>query len=235
MSTPQNQSWLQRHERIVIAFFLLTLGIWGFEKWADKSVNDAKAQVAIAQTAQAQQDASVKALQAQLVQQTQQFAASQVEMKTEILSLVSAIAERDAATQSKVVEISAPKTPTQAVTDLQTTYTLPAPVVVTSDGADIPTVDIQQFTLAKLEGDTAASDLKDTQSELGVAQGNLAQCNTLVGTLQKAVSQDATDLKAHDDAAAKDLKLAKADARRGKWRSFWLGFVAGFVGRSAIK
>jgi hypothetical protein len=235
MSTPVTVSWLKAHENIAIAVLVLALGIYGFNRWDDKSVNDAKAQIAIAQTAQAQQDASVKALQAQLTSQTQQFAASQAEMKTEILSIVSAIAQRDAATQSKVVSVSAPKTPTQAVVDLQATYTLNAPVTVTETGADIPTVDIQQFTVAKLEGDTAASDLKDTESELTVTQGNLAQCNSLVGTLQKAVAQDAVDLKAHDATAAAELKVVKAEARRSKLHWFLVGLVTGFVGRSAIK
>jgi hypothetical protein len=236
MSTPTvTTSWLKAHENIAIAVLALVLGLYGFNRWTEKSVNDAKAQVAIAQTAQAQQDASVKALQAQLTIQTQQFAASQTEMKTEILSLVSAIAQRDAATQSKVVEVSAPKTPTQAVSDLTAAYVLAAPVTVTATGADIPTVDLQQFTVAKLEGVTAASDLKDTQSELTVTQGNLTECNSLVGTLQKAVAQDKTDLAAHDKAAADKLAQVKSDARRGKFKAFWYGFVAGFIGRSAIK
>jgi hypothetical protein len=236
MSTPTvTISWLKAHENIAIAVLALVLGLYGFNRWTEKSVNDAKAQVAIAQTAQAQQDASVKALQAQLTAQTQQFAASQTEMKTEILSLVSAIAQRDAATQSKVVEVSAPKTPTQAIVDLQAAYNLPAPVTVTGTGADIPTIDIQQFTVAKLEGVTAASDLKDTVSELTVTQGNLTECNSLVGTLQKAVAQDKTDLDAHDKAAADTLKLTKDEARRGKFKAFWYGFVAGFIGRSVIK
>jgi hypothetical protein len=237
MSTPttQAQSWLKAHENIAIAILALVLGLYGFNRWTEKSANDARAQVAISQTAQAQQDASVKALQAQLTAQTQQFAVSQAEMKTEILSLVSAIAQRDAATQTKVVAVSTPKTPTQAVVDLQATYTLAAPVTVTETGADIPTVDIQQFTVAKLEGDTAASDLRDTQSELMATQGNLSECNSLVGTLQKAVAQDKTDLAAHDKAAADEVAQVKADARRSKLHWFFWGVVTGFLGRSAIK
>jgi hypothetical protein len=240
MSTPvpaatQPLSWLQKHERLILGTMVLAVVLFLGNRWFDKSAADADARAAAAVQVVAVQDAASKQLAAQATQQvallTQQIAAD----KQEMTSLVELVASRDAASTTKVTSVSGSKTPTQAVADLSTEYTLAAPVTTTADGADIPTVDIQQFTVAKIEGDTAAADLKDTVSELHISQGDLTSCQGVVSTLQKQVAQDVTDLKAHDDAAAKDLKAAKAEARKSKFKIFWYGFVAGFVGRSVIK
>jgi phage host-nuclease inhibitor protein Gam len=237
MSTPVvSQSWLQRHERIVIAFFILSLGIYGFNRWADKSANDAKTQQAIAQQVQASQDKTAALLKAQVDAQSAQFAQSQAEMKQEILSLVSAIAQRDAAAQSEVAEVSLPKTPSQAVTDLQVAYTnLPATIGVTDTGAVVPTSDLQVFTVTKIQSDTCSADLADTKSELADSQRVVSQSESLITNLQSEVIQDAIDLKSHDAAAAAELKTVKAQARKSKFKIFWVGVVTGFLGRSAIK
>lgn len=228
------QTWFQKHERIIIALIALSLGVWGFNKWVDKSANDAKAQVAIAQQAQATQDASVKALQAQLAQQSAQFAQSQTEMKTEILSLVSAIAQRDAATQSKVIEVTKPKTPTQAVVDLQQAYPkLPDAPVVTDAGATVTTADVQQFTVAKIEGDAAKADLDDTKTELTKTNDSLTQAVSLLGAKDNVITGLQTDIKTHDATCKTEKDQIKADARKGKWHSFLAG--AATVGVIALK
>jgi hypothetical protein len=240
MSTPvpaatQPLSWLQKHERLILGTMVLAVVLFLGNRWFDKSAADADVRAAAAVQVVAVQDAASKQLAAQAAQQTALLAQQITADKQEIASLVATVASRDAASTTKVTNVSGSKTPTQAVSDLSTEYTLAAPVTTTADGADIPTVDIQQFTVAKIEGDTAAADLKDTTSELHISQGDLTSCQGVVSTLQKQVAQDVTDLKAHDDAAAKDLKAAKADARKSKLHWFLVGFVSGFVGRSAIK
>ncbi len=229
-------SWFQRHERIIIAAFVLTLGIYGFNRWAERSVNDAKAQQAIAVQVQASQDKATALLKAQVDAQSAQFAQSQAEMKQEILSLVNAIATRDAAASTKITQVEQPKTPPQAVTDLQAAYTnLPAPVVLTDAGATVPTADLQLFTVTKIQSDTCSADLTDTKSELADSQKTVSQGEALIANLQSEIKQDAVDLKAHDDTHAAEVKTLKAEARRSKWHWFWAGVVAGFTGREAIK
>ncbi len=230
-----SQTWLQKHERIVIAFLILCLGVYGFNRWTEKSVNDAKTQQAIAQQYQVQQDKTTAVMQAALQQQAAQQAQHDAETKQEIVALMAAISARDAATQTKVVEVQQPKTPTQAVTELEAAYTLPAPVTVTDAGAVVPTADIQQFTVAKIEHDAFVLDFKDTKSQLTSCQAEVTGDEGLIAGYQKQVAQDQIDLKAHDDKAAADLKTAKAEARRGKWHTFWAGFVSGFLGRQIIK
>ena len=126
-----------------------------------------------------------------------------------------AIATRDATASTKIATVEQPKTPTQAVTDVQTAYTnLPAPITVTDLGATVPTADLQLFTVTKIQSDTCSADLTDTKSELADSQKTVSQGESLITSLQNEVHQDAVDLKAHDDAAAASLKSEKAQARK---------------------
>lgn len=227
--------WFQSHERTIALVLVLAAGIYGLNRWLDKSTADADTKAAAAAQVSAVQDAASKQLAAQSAQQMALFTQQIIADKQELASLVAAMASRDAASSKKVAEVTGVKTPAQAIANLSTTYTLAAPVTVTADGADVPTVDLQQFTVAKIEGDTAKANLVDTRTELVVTQKEVASCQTVVGTLQKQTAQDVVDLKAHDDKAAADIKKVKADARKGKWHTFWWGVAAGFVGRQAIK
>lgn len=218
-------SWLQKHERIVIVALILAAGTFGWNRWIDHAAVAADARAAAAAQVVAIQDAASKALAAQSAQQmvllNQQIDAD----KQEMASLVASIASRDADSGRRVIDVTGPKTPSQAVSDLSTAYILPIPVVPTADGADVPTVDLQQFTVAKITGDTAKQDLKDTQTELSSAQGVLATCVTTVDDLRKQTLQDQVDLKAHDTQAAADVKAVKADARKKERNWFFKGMA----------
>lgn len=228
------ESWLKQHERIIIALFVLSLGIWGFNKWVDVSANNAKIQASISAQAQIAQDTTVKQLQAQMVAQQQQFSQSQAEMKAEVLSLVSAIAQRDAKAATQIQAVTQPKTPTQAVADLTTAYPkLPDPPVVTDGGATVSTADVQQFTVAKIEGDTAKADLDDTKTELTKTNTTLSQAVSLLGTKDTVIAGLQTDIKTHDKACEDSKTEMKKAARRDKWHSFLYG--AATVGALALK
>jgi uncharacterized membrane-anchored protein YhcB (DUF1043 family) len=227
--------WFKAHELLLIVILALVFGGRAFDHYLDKSAAIADQKAALAIQAQAMADANSKALAAQSAQQQAQFAQALVTEQQQIANLTAAIVNRDAAAKNQIAKVTAPTTPTQAIVDLSTEYTLPSPLVALADGADVPTADLQLFTATKIEDVTAQSDLKDTQSELSGSQATLATCEGTVTDLQKQVTQDADDLKAHDTAAAAELKQAKADGRRGKWHWFWTGVVTGFVGRSIIK
>lgn len=238
MSTPTptpTQSWLQRHERIVLTFLVLSFGIYGFNHWLDKSATDATTKAAYAEQSAAEAKSVTTQALAQLAQQQAQFNQAEQARQTEMASLVAAIASRDAASATRVKDVEAPKTPTQAVTDVQTNYVLPAPITVTSDGADVPTVDLQLFTATKIEGDTCTNDLQDTRTQLSSTTAGLTQATGLLVTKDKAIA----DLQAGDVLTAKanaaEVKQLKADARKSRWHWFLAGLVAGFTGRSAIK
>ena len=226
--------WFKAHERLLIILAVLAVGIRGWDGWLDKSATDAKTQAAVAaQSAQAAKTA-VDQQAALMAQQIAQFNQRETLLEQEKTSLVAALASRDAASSKRVTDVTAPKTPTQAIQDLSTTYTLSAPVTVTADGADVPTADLQQFTVAKIEGDTAKSDLVDTQKELADTTASLKNATDVIGGFQTQVSDlnvlNAKDAKQCDA----DKKVLKAEARKSKWHWFLTGLIAGFVGREAI-
>jgi hypothetical protein len=242
MSTPTplitpilTQSWLKAHERIVLTFLVLAFGIYGWNKWLDKSAADTASKAALAEQQAAQSKSVADAAMAQLVQQQASFNQQEQTRATEMAALVNAIATRDSASASRVAVVEQPKTPTQAVTDLQTTYTLPAPVSVTSDGADVPTSDLQLFTVTKIDADTCTQDIADVRTELSTTTSGLTQATALLTSQVGVIADLKTEATKTAAANVAEVKALKADARKSKWHWFIAGFLAGFTGRSAIQ
>lgn len=228
--------WFVAHERLVIIALVLSFGFVGTTKYLDYASH--KADIEAAVSAKDAKDA--KAVVDQMMQTVAQHdaaAAKEVAAKDqEIASLVQSIVTRDAATQKKVVEVTAPKTPPQAVADLNAAYpALPTPLVATDFGANVPTLDLQQFTATKIQSDACSADLTDTKQQLTDSQANAATILTQVSDRDKLIAgmkdEDVKNTKAWKD--EKDA-LVK-DARKSKWKIFWAGVVAGFIGREAIK
>lgn len=226
--------WFQSHERLLLVLSVLVLAGYGFNKWVDVSANNAKIQASISAQAQITQDATVKQLQAQMASQAQQFSQSQAEMKAEVLSLVSAIAQRDAKAAQQIQVVTAPKTPTQAVADLTTAYPrLPDTPVVTEGGATVSTADVQQFTVVKIEGDTAKADLNDTKTELTKTNTTLSQAVSLLSTKDTVIAGLQTDITKHDKACEDSKVEIKKQARKNRWHAFLAGATT--VGLVALK
>jgi hypothetical protein len=227
--------WFKVHERTLIVALVMGLGVYGFNHHVDKSAEVATQKALIAeQAADTANKTTAVALQ-QAAQQQAAFTQATAVRDAQIASLVAAIASRDAASATRVKAVETPKTPTQAVADVQTNYTLPTPITVTSDGADVPTVDLQLFTATKINGDTCTDDLQDTRTELTTTTAGLTQATGLLATKDKAIADlQAADVKTAEANAA-EVKQLKAEARKSRWHWFVSGFTLGFLGRSAVK
>ena len=226
--------WFKAHERALIVALVMGLGVYGFNHHVDKSAEVATTKALIAeQAADAARQTTVTALQ-QMAQQQTAFNSATAIRDTQIATLVQQIASRDAASATRVKAVEAPKTPTQAVSDVQSNYSLPVPITVTSDGADVPTADLQLFTATKINGDTCTDDLQDTRTELTETTTGLTQATDLLVMKDKAIAAlQAGDVKTAEANAA-EIKQLKADARKSKWRWFLTGLTLGFAGRSAL-
>jgi hypothetical protein len=221
-------AWFKAHERIIVIFAVLTFGYFGLNKWLDKSAIDAQMKAAVAtQVAQVQHDADQK-IAAAVAQQTALFNQTQALHEQEIASLVAAVASRDAASNQKINQITQPKTTQEAVTDLNSVYQFPTPLTLEQAGS-VPVSDLQAFTVAKVEAQTAQADLTDTRKELDSTGQALSQATGLVGALQNQVTGLQTELKDQAVADKKELDAAKAIARQGKMKWFKIGYVAGLV------
>ena len=228
--------WFKAHERLIVIVLVLGAGSFGYSKWIESSAMDAHAKAAVAEQIAASQKAQADKLAAQLEQQTALFQQSEIQREKEMATLALAIASRDAASSTKIAQVTAPKTPPQAVNDLNAAYPkLPVPLVPTDAGANVPTVDLQQFTVAKIEGDTAKADLVDTRNALTHSQDSLSQAVALMKGKDDLLTAKDTEITNNIKACDAEKKDLKAQARKSKWKIFWYGVAAGFIGRQAIK
>lgn len=228
--------WFVAHERLIIIAAVLTFGFLGTTKYINYAAHKADLEAAVSAHDAATQKAIVDQMTQTMAQHDAAAEQERAAKDQEIATLVQTIVARDAATQKKVVAVTAPKTPPQAVADLNAAYpALPTPLVATDSGANVPTVDLQQFTATKLLSDACSADLTDTQQQLTDAQANTTSALTQISDRDKLIA-GMKDGEAKDAKAWKDEKDALVkDARRSKWKIFWAGVVAGFVGREAIK
>jgi predicted ribosome quality control (RQC) complex YloA/Tae2 family protein len=226
--------WFAAHERTLIIALVMGLGVWGFNHRVDKTSDVATQKALIAkQAADAANQITATALQ-QMAQQQAAFNQATAVRDAEIVTLTNQIASRDAASATRVKAVEAPKTPTQAVADVQTNYVLPAPITVTADGADVPTADLQLFTVTKINGDTCTNDLQDTRTELSTTTAGLTQATGLLVTKDKAIADlEAADVKTAEANAA-EVKQIKAEARKSKFHWFLTGVLIG-LGLRSIK
>jgi hypothetical protein len=222
--------FFQAHERILALALVLVFAYFGWNSWLDKSAMDAQTKAAVAQQiAQVQRDADAKIASA-VAQQTALFNQAQARYEQEIASLVEAVASRDAASQKQVKQVQASNTTEQAVADLNQAYgvELPSPLTV-AQAASVPLPDLQAFSTASIERDTAVADLHDTQTELDKTKGQLDQAVTLDDALHTQVAGLQTEITKNDTAAKQELASCQATARKGKLKWFKIGFVTGFV------
>ena len=222
-------TFFKAHERVIILAMSFGVTMFGMNKWFDKAATDAATKAAVTQQiATVQHDADVKVAVA-IARQTALFNQEQQVRDQQMASIISAVAARDAASHTQIVDVQQSKTPSQAVIDLQTHYTLTAPVTVTATGADVSTADLQQFTVTKIESDTAKADLADTQKELSATNTSLTSATSLVGALQNQVTGLQTEIKTDTAACTTEIASVKATARKSKIGWFKAGAVIGYI------
>lgn len=222
--------FFQAHERLLIIIVVGGLLFAGWNKWLDKSAVDAQNKAAIAQQiAQVQRDADAK-IAAAVAQQTALFNEAQSRYEQEIASLVNAVASRDAASNKQVKQVQQSNTTEQAVADLNQAYGVELPSPLRAEQVtSVPLADLQQFTIAAIERDTAYADLNDTKTQLDATKTQLDSAVSLTGSLQGQVIGLQTEIKKNDTAAKQELSACQATARKGKMTWFKRGFIVGFI------
>jgi len=221
--------FFQAHERILALALVLVFAYFGWNSWLDKSAMDAQTKAAVAQQiAEVQRDADAKIASA-VAQQTALFNQAQARYEQEIASLVEAVASRDAASNKQVTKVKATTTTADAVADLNAAYSdLPSPLTV-DEAANVPIVDLQHFTVAAIQEQTAVADLNDTKTQLDATKTQLDSAVSLNGALNGQVAGLQSEIKKNDTAAKQELSSCLATARKGKLKWFKVGFVTGFV------
>ncbi len=226
-------TWFKSHERLLVIALVLGVGYLSYGKWLDKSATDAASKAAVAlQVAAVQHDADLK-VAAAVAQQTALFNQAQAQHEQEMASLVGIMASRDAASTHQIAVVQQPKTTPEAIADLNQTYKFPTPLTVEQAGT-IPTEDIQSFTVAKIQAETATADLADTKTQLASTESLLSSATALVGVKTDQVTGLQTELKTQAAASKAEIASVKAAARKSKFAWFKIGFVSGVAATLAV-
>ena|ERR1019366_7275011 len=224
------QSWLQKHERIVIVALVLAAGSWGLQHYLNNVAAKAETRATVAEQALVLQKATDTQLAATVAQVTQQYQSMVQALAAQNVALAQAVAKRQA---SQVVNQNhdavlplpdlanrlktlgnAPDGSVLAVGD-KIELTQPGAVAVTQTLETIPA----------LQG-----DLKDTQAALGASQGALTQAGTVINDQGKQITGLNLAATDQDKACKAQVAAVKAEANKSKWSWFKRGVIVGFLG-----
>lgn len=236
--------WFDTKHLIMLAIIGILLVFSTYEIESHRAdVSDAKAAAAIA-SAQAANAAAATAVaqnnqvQAQATQQIQVLANENVSLQTQIDALKSSIVARDKQVSVQQQSDSA-MSPDQLAQRWSTVVKLTDPISVSKTAPFSYTVTLGDAlaTVQQLETTSDLSaDLADANSQINALTdqlGNETQAYNVEKSSHLADTQtSALSLAAKQkdlDAANAQLTAAKADARKGKLKTFFIGFVAGFV------
>jgi len=228
------QTWLQKHERIVILVLMLVFGVYVVEKIDNRiAARDAANFAALQQAAQTAATQVQQAAQAASQAQTALQAASEAYQK-ETIALKATLAQEQAslAARQKVDSTLPPDALVARWNKLLPGLTLHPMIGQTPEdpsGVFVPT-DSAQRTVEFMESvPVLTTEVVETKSGLNSAQDAYQACLKA----NAAEAEEVADLKTQNtaDAAAAKSELAaeKAKARKSKWHWFEAGFVAGVV------
>ena len=211
LSTEQQaQLYLQQqlstlaHKHVTVSYTLIgvlvvVLGLAGFGGWV--AVKFADKQLARAEAQQQRFEQQEKDYRTQLAANSAQRTADAQQQAV----IVKVVDTRDKSTDAKIQYVLQPKTPQQALTDLNDAYAGSIDLSntpVTPDNLllsfSVPTV--QKFSATKLDRDRLSADLSNYKgllkieqdkttsltADLGTVNGTLATCKTTVQTYEKA-------------------------------------------------
>ena len=224
------QTWLQKHERLLIVFMVLCVLAWGIQKHYDDAAAKADARATIAEQAKAQADSTVAASVAQTAQVTSQYQALIQTLASQNAALAQSLAARQQA-QAVQVATDAHLAPSDLAVRLQTLGNAPSgSVSVTPTGLALTqpaAVDVTQ-TLEQVP--VLQSDLKDTTASLQATQVAQSKANEVIADQGKQIN-DLNLARVDDDkACTADKNQLKADAKKNNIKWFKRGFLFGFVG-----
>jgi hypothetical protein len=226
-------SWLQKHERIVIAAMVIALGAWLVQRHYNVAAQDATTRATIAEAKAATADSTAAQSAATLQQAIAAVQANNATLVAQNQALAQLVASRQTAV---VVQQHTDSTLSQSALSTKIAALASAPPAeVTFDDTNIrlgrnaavdvvQTLELVQPLQASLADETTIA--KNTQTELDGANKIIADQGTDIVNLSTARTADAAACQA-------ELKQEKADAKKNniKWfrRGVYVGFVGGFI------
>lgn len=221
------ETWLQKHERIIIVFLVLLAATWLGNKWLNVSADRAKQASNIATQQFTAQKANDTALAAQVAQINGQYRVLTFELAQQNAKLASAMTNRTVTLKKQQVTDS-----TLPVVELDTRWSslvgfAPNELVVGPTGVTVSDTGARQ-TVEELEKvPVLTSNLKDETTVAQNQQTELDKANLLVGGLNQQVSSLNLTVTDAQKACTAETNSLKASDRKGKRNWFLRGLAIG--------
>lgn len=219
-------AWRFGASHLVLILCLAVALIGAVYLWDSKASDRADAKAALANALSAQKDKDNAVLQKVNADQQAQFARQNAALQSEVSSLASAVAKRDATFQIQAAAVPTLAPPALAI-EWGKAASEPAPAVDTSGNALVPLPLAQKSVIALGLVPVLQQDKKDLQASLDKDAQVISNDGAALGKEQAAHFSDSVACTADKNTLKADLEQAKADARKGKIRWFLYGVGAG--------
>ena len=220
-------AWLKAHERLIIVALVLAVGAFGVSRYFDVSAAKADAKNVAAQQllVQAKENSAAQAQATALV--TQQYASLVQALSTQNASLAASIAQRTASQKAQTaVDVAA--TPSE----LTARWTALVPTVQALPSGNLIDANVQgvRDTVIALESvPVLTQNLKDETIVAQNYHAEVQKADLLINDESNQITGLNTVITDQTKACVAQVAAMKADARRGKWKFFKIGFLSGFL------
>lgn len=223
------QTWLQRHERLLIVAMVLLAGAWGFSRYADLSASKAEARATVAEqalTAQKATDAQNASETASVLAQYQAIVQS---LQAQNASLAGIAAQRQTAVAAQQ-QVDSTLPVAELANRLKTLGNAPDGSVA-AEGDSVKLTQLGSVAVVQtLETlPVLRADLKDQTFLTSATQDALNKANVVIVDQKKQVDGLNLTLVDADKQCKAQIADVKAQARKSKIKWFKIGFVSGFV------
>ncbi len=234
MTTPAvtpaiSQSWLMRHERLLIVAMVLLAGSWGFSRYTDARATSAEAKASAAEQALVLQKATDAKNEATLAQVLSQYQAISQADHALISSLAATVAQRQAGVAQNQTTDATLALPLLG-NRLSELGNVPngqvsvdsSHVILTQTGAVAVTQTLETIPALK-------ADLKDTQTALSTSEGAKAKADQVIASQTDVITGLKTVAVDQDKACKAEVTAAQAEGKKNSVKWFKRGFIVGFL------
>lgn len=221
------ESWMQKHERIVIVSLVLAAGSWFGNHWIDARADHDNAAAAAAAQQLNDQKAKDAQLAAQVTQLNTQYQGIVAQLSAQNAALASAMQNRTVVLQQQQATDR-----TLPLPDLGNRWTAlaglapgdltasPTGITVTDTGArqTVETLEQVPVLTANLKDETTIADNRQTE---------LTKANTLISGLNNQVDGLHTTISDEEKSCKAQVTAVKAEARKDKKNWFLRGLAIG--------
>lgn len=211
-----------------LALLVILSGVWLFYGYTKRQAAVADARYNAAQTIAATLDKQNKAIQVEIEHKLDDLMTQNQKLQSQVTVLSGSIDKRDTVLVQKTAQV--PKMSPTELSHLWGSLTNEPPPLADLSGAfQVPAPVAQKSVDALLAVPVLESDKEDLIAQIGDYKQVIANLQDANGLEKQAHSSDNAACTADKLVLTTEITKVKKDARRGKIRSFFYGYAAGFA------